>query len=648
MKKALIRVLILAVVAAVAWGGYAAYKALPDSASVALPTTPVRQGDVVVRSFARGELRPVRSVSLSAPNLNGQGQVTRLAALGAFAQEKDLIAEFDDSEVLSRIEERQLDLDSVEEQIKKAQADLSMRNNQDDVDLIRNQFAVRKAELEVSRNELASAIDAKKNLLNLEEAKRRLAQFESDMQSRRQQTQAEIAVLREKRNRSNQDLNRERNRLLQVKLLAPMSGLVAIRQARPNFFTPGMQLPDIREGDQLQPGMPVADILDLSEMEVRARIGEVDRSNLVEGQEAIITLDALAGKQVKGSIKSMSGTASANAFSGDPAKKFDVIFSIDMTQLLNALGASKEQISRVLAQAAANRKRAPLAQDNQAGGFGGGFPGGGFPGGGFPGGGGFGGGGQAPGNGPGGGLNFGGGAQGGGAGQGGRGGQGGNNPAAADLTPEQRTKMLEIVQSVLNGQNLRELSQEERPAMIAKIQEALKKAGLPENAFGGGRGGGGRGGQGGPGGGGPGGGGPGGGGGGLPRFTPYSDAELANAKLPPPPEANSKLDVLLRPGLLADIEIIVEKVANAIHVPAQAVFSRNDKTVAYVKQADGKFAEREVRVSKRTENTLIIDSGLKPGDVVAMADPFAKPGDKNKKGGEVGGGGFGVPAGKKG
>jgi len=54
-------------------------------------------------------------------------------------------------------------------------------------------------------------------------------------------------------------------------------------------------------------------------------------------------------------------------------------------------------------------------------------------------------------------------------------------------------------------------------------------------------------------------------------------------------------------------------------------------------------------VSKRTENTLIIDSGLKPGDVVAMADPFAKPGDKTKKGGEAGGGGgFGVPAGKKG
>ena len=48
-----------------------------------------------------------------------------------------------------------------------------------------------------------------------------------------------------------------------------MSGLVAVRQ---NSFGGarqfGAQVPDIREGDQVQPGMPVADVLDLSELEV--------------------------------------------------------------------------------------------------------------------------------------------------------------------------------------------------------------------------------------------------------------------------------------------------------------------------------------------------------------------------------------------
>ncbi len=118
---------------------------------------------------------------------------------------------------------------------------------------------------------------------------------------------------------------REQQRLKQTRILATMSGLVSIRQ---NSFGGerrfGSQVPDLREGDQVQPGMPVADVLDLSELDVLAKIGELDRANLTEGQEALIELDALAGKKVRGRIKSMSGTASANVFSGDPSKKFDV------------------------------------------------------------------------------------------------------------------------------------------------------------------------------------------------------------------------------------------------------------------------------------------------------------------------------------
>ena len=153
---------------------------------------------------------------------------------------------------------------------------------------------------------------------------------------------------------------RERQRLSQVKLLAPMSGLVAIRQNRQGMFMPGMQIPDIREGDQVQPGIPVADVLDLSELEIVAKIGELDRANLKEGQEVNIRLDALGDKTFHGKIKSMSGTASANIFSGDPAKKFDVVFSLDMKELLTGLGAKPEQTPKSSGNSRSNRKK-PLS-----------------------------------------------------------------------------------------------------------------------------------------------------------------------------------------------------------------------------------------------------------------------------------------------
>src|SRR5260370_21174151 len=256
MKKIIIRVLIIALIAGAAWAGYRLIQQLPQKQSE-IATTKVRKDDVIVRSFTRGELRATRSTTLIAPNLFGTVQVTRLAPLGSFAREKALIVEFDDSEVNTRLEEKQLELDQIDEQIKKAEADLAIRNNQDQVDLLTARFGVRRAELEVKRNELLSAIDAKKNLLSLEEAKRRLQQLESDIKSRQAQSQAEIAVLREKKNKGLLELAREKSRLSQVKLLAPISGLVAIRQYRPNFFFPDMQIPAIRERDTLNTDIPV-------------------------------------------------------------------------------------------------------------------------------------------------------------------------------------------------------------------------------------------------------------------------------------------------------------------------------------------------------------------------------------------------------
>ena len=102
-------------------------------------------------------------------------------------------------------------------------------------------------------------------------------------------------------------------------------------------------------------------------------------------------MDAVPGKQFDGKIKSMSSTASANVMSSDPAKKFDVVFSIDMRELLTALGAKPDEVTKILATADANRKKPPVASFGGmaammgGGGMPGGMPGGAPPGMGAPG-----------------------------------------------------------------------------------------------------------------------------------------------------------------------------------------------------------------------------------------------------------------------
>src|SRR6266446_7409299 len=126
--KILVRVLIVLFVLGAAYGGYRYFERMPQK-QLPVAITKVRRGDVIVRAYSRGELRAVRSITLTAPNLFSTVQVTKLAPLGSLAKEKDLIVEFDDSELRTLLEETLLEVEQIDEQIKKAQADLDMRNN---------------------------------------------------------------------------------------------------------------------------------------------------------------------------------------------------------------------------------------------------------------------------------------------------------------------------------------------------------------------------------------------------------------------------------------------------------------------------------------------------------------------------------------
>ncbi|MBZ5725650.1 MAG: efflux RND transporter periplasmic adaptor subunit [Acidobacteriia bacterium] len=669
MKKAIYRVIGLAILAAAGWGGYRAVKQLPARQD-SVPTAKVQRSDVVIRAFTRGELHAVRSVTLNAPNLNGTVQVTRLAPVGALAREKDLIVEYDDSERLAALEEAQLSVQSVDEQIKKAKADLAIQQSQDQVTLLKTRYDVRRADLEVQRNPIIDAIDAKKNILSQQQSRKALEQLEADIQARQEQADSQLAVLREQRNRSLIDVSRELMRIANTKSLALITGLVSIKQNRAGYFNFGQQLPDIREGDTLQPGMPVADLLDLSELEVWTKVGELDRANLKEGQDALVQLDAIPDKQFRGQIKAMSGTASTDVFSGDPSKKFDVVFSLDMRQLLAGLGMKPADIEQIMATAAANAKKNVV---NTAPSFFAGLQGS------MPG---------APGSAnaipgmagamgaaagmpgvagmqeqavasqdnqdPGGGRGNRGtrGSRGGGDAATGGGNRGGG--AMAGLSDEDRQKLRKAMTGATAGKDPSQITPEDRQKMMQDLMAKLgikagaagAGAGRSGSAEGGPRGEGGRGGA-------AAGGTPAGMGGVNPLdlvrraggSSPFTEEERNGARLPLPPEQDSQVQALLRPGLLADVEIVVEKIPNALHVPAQAVFQKGGKFTVFVRQKNGKFEPREVQLVKQSESLMVLASGVQAGEVIALADPTADKSDKKNKSDRKSAGGNGNPMG---
>src|SRR5688572_465129 len=149
-----------------------------------IPTARVVEGDVPVVVHTTGELRPVRSVGLVAPAIGGPLQILHIMSTGTPVKEGDVVVEFDLSEQEEKLAQSKSELAQAEQEITKLRSDIVVQRAQEQVTLLTARFDVRRGELDAQANELVGAIEAKKNVLMLEEAKGRLAQLESDLKSR--------------------------------------------------------------------------------------------------------------------------------------------------------------------------------------------------------------------------------------------------------------------------------------------------------------------------------------------------------------------------------------------------------------------------------------------------------------------------------
>jgi multidrug efflux pump subunit AcrA (membrane-fusion protein) len=69
--------------------------------------------------------------------------------------------------------------------------------------------------------------------------------------------------------------------------------------------------------------------------------------------------------------------------------------------------------------------------------------------------------------------------------------------------------------------------------------------------------------------------------------------------------------------------VIVDRVPDAITLPAQALFQKSGQDVAYVWQGT-QFEERAVEVSRRSGDKVMIAKGVRAGEQVALKDPTVK------------------------
>ncbi len=77
----------------------------------------------------------------------------------------------------------------------------------------------------------------------------------------------------------------------------------------------------------------------------------------------------------------------------------------------------------------------------------------------------------------------------------------------------------------------------------------------------------------------------------------------------------------LKPGMSADVEIMVEQLDDVIYVPIQAVFSNEGQRVCYVESALGNAERRVVEVGAFNDEYIEVQKGLDEGDTVLLRAP---------------------------
>jgi multidrug efflux pump subunit AcrA (membrane-fusion protein) len=332
LKRRLTGAAIIVALIAVGAAIVTAVPRLPDR-SATVPTARVTKGALKVTVHATGELRAGRTVALVTPPVGGMLRIVQMRTTGMPVKAGEVVMEFDPADHQYALNQAKSELAEAEQEIVKMKADAEVQKAQDDVALLGARFDVRKAELDASANEFLSRVEGQKNLLSLEEARRRLAQLEEDVKSRAATNSASLVVAQEKRNKATLAMQRAQQIIDSLVLTAPMDGVVAVKENRDGmmFFGPGMVIPEYREGDSVWPGRPVADVIESGKMDVRAKVAESERTSLTAGQLANVYVDTFPDEAFPVRVGALSGMANRAAWfeSATVTRLFDVTFTFE-------------------------------------------------------------------------------------------------------------------------------------------------------------------------------------------------------------------------------------------------------------------------------------------------------------------------------
>ena len=291
MKRPRARIWIVAIlVLGAAAVGASAYRMRLVRASTKLPTAPVRKGDFSVIVRCRGELRARRSVELAAPVNVPDLRIVSLAAAGTAVKDGEVVIRFDPSSAKQQLQQAEAALKQAQATLDQEIAQARITAEQDQRDLSSAQYTVEKARLEVSKQEIVSKLQGEESKIDLGVAEQDLKVKQAAVNLHAESDKAKTASLTRLRDKAQFDSDLVKRRLEKMEVKSPLDGVIVYL---PNYSQGWVNAKPFAIGDQVWPGAAVAEIPDLTTLEMEGKVDEIDRGRIAANDPVRLRLDSI-------------------------------------------------------------------------------------------------------------------------------------------------------------------------------------------------------------------------------------------------------------------------------------------------------------------------------------------------------------------
>jgi multidrug efflux pump subunit AcrA (membrane-fusion protein) len=285
----------------------------------------VIKGQFVADINVTGELEARNSVKILGPTKARQYRIYQMKLQniipeGTKVKKGQFVASLDPSELARIIKDKQVELEGAESKYLTTKLDTALTMRQIRDELINLKYAVEEKELVLEQSKYEPPATIKKSEIDLEKAKRAYNQKKESYEIKKRQSEAKIIQARVSMEKVQRDLEGMNELMKEFTILAPEDGML--------IYAKSWNGQQIKAGSQIEVWNPtVASLPDLSSMNSKTYVNEVDIRRVKVGQKVDIGLDALPDVQLTGVVARVANSGQKRPNSD--SKVFEVMVELD-------------------------------------------------------------------------------------------------------------------------------------------------------------------------------------------------------------------------------------------------------------------------------------------------------------------------------